>query len=322
MNPMRWLLGLLCLSLALPVTLGGQSFEGTVRQRIITVEGEALFEVLYEGEEEEPEFESEAEWLRYTANRLFQIPEARFTSGAGEGVEVQEITLQIKGTKVRLDGGSPTEGYMIYDVGAGQVWVVNPAGRYYVSYSMEEVEAAAGAAAEEAEEAMAAMGIDVEEMRRQAAEYEGGELDEDFGMDEDYGMEGVAPTVKSLGRTETVNGFQASAFEAMVGDQVGIGWCAEDLHEVEATMKKLGTMAGAVEEEEAYGEDEVAVEDLLCEEAVPVRVQSYSPSMGMSGMYTIDEVISIQEERLPDELFEAPEGFEKKSLDELWGIGG
>ena len=316
MNPMRWLLGLLCLSLALPMTLGGQSFEGTVRQRIITVEGEALFEVLYGGEEEEPEFESEAEWLRYTANRLFQLPAARFTSGAYEGVEVQEITLQIKGTKVRLDGGSPTEGYMIYDVGAGQVWMVNPAGRYYVSYSMEEVEAVAGAAAAEAEEAMAAMGIDVEEMRRQAAEYEGGELEED------YGMEGVAPTVKSLGRTETVNGFQASAFEAMAGDQVGLGWCAEDLHEVEATMKKLGTMAGAMEEEEASGEDEVAVADLLCEEAVPVRVQAYSPSMGMSGMYTIDEVLSIQEERLSDELFEPPEGFEKRSLAELWGIGG
>jgi hypothetical protein len=315
MKTMRWLPGLLWLSLALPLTLGGQSFEGTVRQRIVTVEGEALFEIVYGGEEEEPEFDSEAEWLRYTANKLFQIPSARFTSSFADGVEVQEITLQIKGTKVRLDGGFADEGYMIYDVGAGQVWMVNPAGRYYVSYSMEEAEAAAGASAREAEEAMAAMGVDVEEMRRQAAEYEGGELDES------YGMGGVAPTVKSLGRTETVNGFEASLFEAMVGDQVGLGWCAEDLSGVEATIRRLGTMAGAMEEEEEYGGDEVAIEDLLCQEAVPVRVQTYSPSMGMSGAYTIDEILSIREERLSDDLFEAPEGFEKRSLDELWGIG-
>jgi len=314
MNAKWWLLGLLGLSLSLPHGLAAQTFEGVVKQRNVTVEGEALFNIMYGGEEEEPEFDSEAEWLRYAANKLFQVPIAQFRQEGMEGVEVEELTMQIKGTKIRLDSGPDAGWFMIYDVGGGQVWMVNPAGQYYVSYSMDEMAAAAEAAAKEAEEAMAAMGIDVEEMQRQAAEYEAGEME----AEDDMG--GAPPTVKNLERTETINGFRASAFEAMVGDQVGLGWCAEDQQGLQATMKKIGEMAGAMEEEEDEGSD-ASVEDLLCEDRVPVRIQTFSLSMGMGGMYSLDEVVSIEETSVSDDVFQVPSGYTKKSLSELWGIG-
>ena len=44
-------------------------------------------------------------------------------------------------------------------------------------------------------------------------------------------------------------------------------------------------------------------------------------SMGMGGMYSLEELVSIEETSVPDAAFEVPAGFTKKSLSELWGIG-
>ena len=259
---------------------------------------------------------SQADWLRHTGNRLFQIPLEQLTSGAGEDVRVDETTLRLKGTRIRLDSGSPGEGYAIYDVATRESWLVSPADRSFVHFSADEVEAAAQAAARDAEEAMAAMGVDIDEIRREAAEYEPGELDAQGQMD--YGE----PRVRSLDRTERLNGFQASAYEAVSEEEFAVGWCARDASQLQATMKKLTEMAGAMEDEEEDEGSDVAMGDLLCGDGIPVRVHLLSPFSGMDGEYTIEEVLSIEETSVPDDVFEIPTGFKKKTLEELWGIGG
>ena len=73
----RWVrstVALAIVSLAAPVVLGAQSFEGVVRQRTVEIDEDRLMEMMYDEDREEPEFDSEEEWVAWTAAALFDIP--------------------------------------------------------------------------------------------------------------------------------------------------------------------------------------------------------------------------------------------------------
>ena len=106
-----------------------------------------------------------------------------------------------------------------------------------------------------------------------------------------------------------------------MGDPLGMGWCAEDASGLQSTMEKLMAMVGALDDEEEEDGSDVALEDLLCERRIPIRIQSFFPSRGMAGMYGIEEILTVEKTPVSDDTVEVPAGFTKKSVAELWGIG-
>jgi len=294
-------------ALALPLSAFPQSFEGIVKQRTIEVGEYGLSELLYDDEGEEPDFETEVEWLRYSANKLFSLPTDRLLS-SGEGADWQEITLYVKGSKVRYDqAGEDGGGYMIMDAESQTTWMVIPSERSFIKWTAEEAQAAAEDAAREAEEMMVRMGLDPEELRAQAEAM--GETDE-----EDGGV-GGAPTVRSLGRTEDINGFRASAYEAASGEEIALGWCAEDASGLLGTMEMLAKQAGMNEEEDVPGSGP-DTQELVCRDKLPVKVQVYSPSR--MNAYVMEEIVSIQATSVSDARFQIPDGYTEKKLSDMW----
>ncbi len=313
----RFLALVLGLAVALPASTSAQSFEGTVTQRTIEVDEQALFD-LFLSEADEPDFETEEDWIRYTARSLFEAPTGELQNA--DGVEVQEITLWVKGSKVRFDqGGMGADTYTIIDAKSRTTWMVIPSQRSYIEISAEDVESATGDAERMAEEMMKKMGIDPEDLEQ----YEDEEYYDEEYEDEEYEEEGMftgfSPEVRPLGNTEDVNGFAASAQEAVAGYEIAVGWCAEDAHGLMGTMESLAELSGFDEEDEdEYGPDEgPSAQELLCEGKLPVRVQSFSAG-GWDQSYTVEEIVAVERISVSDDRFEIPPGFTERKFSDLW----
>jgi hypothetical protein len=248
-------LAVLALLLA-PALATAQDFEGVIKARTVEVEGDALNDVLYGSDVEEPEFDDEQAWMRWTANQLFDIPVEQFVNA---GAEAMSTTLYIKGTKVRVDteGGEGGMGWMMMDITEKAFYLVYPAQGFYVAYTQEEVEAMAKEMEARTQAMMEEMGIDMEEMEREAAEAE----EEGFEMDEM--MAGMPLTINALGQSEDINGFPSEAFEAFKGDEYGMAWCSSRDSGLIKTIEDLMENAAFMEEED---EDDMTYESLSGEE--------------------------------------------------------
>ena len=304
-----WLFAMMTIAVA-PVALTGQSFEGVIRQRTIEVGENELVELmddLYAPDQDEPDFDSEEEWIAYVASRLFDVPIERFV--ADRLGEVTEVTTWVKGNRFRSDISAVSElGYTILDGESGEMFMVNPDERWYVRMSKEEMDAMV----EDAMRQMAAeMGIDLEEMRRMTEEME---------MEMDMG---AAPSrIRDLGETRQVAGMRGAGREAVSSEEAVRAWCAVQNPDFADALATFAEQMG-FDEDDMEDEGGPALEDLACEDKLPLLVQTYMPYGGMGGgSYSIDEYVSFEETSVDDDVFEIPDGYEEKSMSDLWGVGG
>jgi hypothetical protein len=119
--------------------------------------------------------------------------------------------------------------------------------------------------------------------------------------------DGSAPPkidLKPLGKSEQVNGMQASAFEVDSGDTTMIGWItqeqpdlAKSLRTVQERMQKLtpANMRGRETARTAFGE-----------KGFPVRVQTLDGQH-----YRVEEVIAVEAGAVPADSFAPPSDFAK-----------
>lgn len=311
------------MSLLSPATLEAQSFEGIVRQRTVEIGEDALADVLYPEDVEEPEFDTEEEWLAWTANRVFAIQVQDFVSDGS--AELVETTVWIKRDRFRAALGDGSDMYMIYEGNTAEMIMVNPVERWYVRMSQEAIDEVTEAAMEEAEAMAAEMGIDLEEMQRMAAEM-AADMEEDMEMGGDMeGMHAAPAQIRDLGDTRTIAGIRAVGREVVTSGEVVRAWCAtENPPFADALEKMIEQMGFDEDEEDEYmGLGGPAGEDLACEDRIPLLVQTFSMYDGFGGAsYSIEEMISIEPSSVDDEKFEIPDGFEERDLSALWGIGG
>jgi hypothetical protein len=292
--------------LALPAEIAAQAFEGTVRQRSVEVMDQDLFPVIDDGDLDESQ--SEAEWLRSTAEKVFGMPISQLLSRVGNATD-QETTIYVKGDKVRYEtAGEGGGAFAISDTRARITWVVYPQDRSYMRFSEEDVKAAAEEAERRAAEMMAQMGLDPEEIEAAQANT----------ADEGAGWSGEAPPVEALGRTEEINGIPTNAYEAGTEEELTLGWCAEDRWGLLDTMKRLAQQAEMMEGEEDGMDDESGpdLQGIVCEGKLPVRVQTFSPYDFSA--YTVEEILSIDTAPVSEEIFRIPEGFTEKKLTDMW----
>ena len=284
----------------LPLPVLAQTFEGVIKQRSLDLQDESLYDLVYAGADDEPEFDGQADWFRYVAAKLFDVPIDELP-----GEDAAEITVHIRGHMLRYDQGFGP-GYVITDLSTGTTRLVDPSSRSYVEITAEDTKAAAGAAeaaARQAEEMMGSMGLDP--ANPDAADEEGVHF---------------APKTQALGLTETVNGFSATAYAAEAGSEIGRGWCTESQQGVREALEHLGDQVSSFggEEDAPSDSDGPVVEDLICKTGLPVRTQILRFGEWGGLAYSVTEILSVERTPQSDDVFAVPAGFTKKSMRDMW----
>ena len=263
----------------------------SLTHRQIRVDGEALYELL--GDDLYGESETAV------AKQLFSMPSEDFLQRRGSDVDIIETKMYFKGTYIRM--GDETQ-YSIVNMETGTVQTVNEREKSYMEWSKkdsEEMEAkmeaemlAAGYSAEDIEKMR-------EQMENQTDEYE--EYEEDYDDDEDVG-EAIG-----TGVVAEINGRSAVSHESSSYGVVTVTWCSTDDSGLYEAFSKLARSAATLMMDDEEGDSD----EIECEDGLPVREQTYDV---MDNSYVIDEMISVSEESLSDDLFRVPAGFAKQAL--------
>ena len=279
---MTWLL--------LPSATQAQDFEGVIEQRTISLDNDALAELM--SDFEETDIEDEAKYMRWMAEQILAIPVDELTqSGAAE---LEEMTLYVKGEKIRTDiqGDEMPFDYMIMDSKSGTMLMVSEAGKFYVEWSAEAMQ-----------ELMGGMGVDQDMMEKASGKPAG------------------RPEIRALGKTEDVNGVQCEAYMIEHEGRFTVGWISKEHQDLHESFK-----AYAEKMESMYGEDEKGSSDLLWEKGLPVRIQTlyggyHGGYYGGFDSYEIEDMVSVERKSISSDLFEVPAGYSEKSMQELWQGG-
>jgi hypothetical protein len=286
-------------SLALPVLLPlclattalAADFEGLLTSRITTVQPSRLVTML--GAD------------ATNADKVFAVPIERFTglSGADTGVESKTATLQVKGSKVRVDVGD-TGNYVIVDTDSSMIYLVMPKDKVVTEVSKADRERLNQQAAP-MQKMMQEQLAKLPPEQRQKAEAMMGKVP---------AMAAPEVKAKALGKTQTVNGMTASAYETRSSDTVTLGWVTEENKNIARIYKafqdsdKKLTIGGT-------GQEGV-VERAFAAHGLPVRVQKLGPSG-----YRIQELTKVEKKALAADLFTTPAGYTKRSSSEPAGGG-
>jgi hypothetical protein len=279
--------------LLIPSTSSAQSFEGEINQRTITLHEDALRELAFALEEENSEFEEmsegwgddeyDANYAHWLAQQILAIPPEELLARSSEA-ELLSGTLYISGQKIRAevqDDETPFD-YFLMDTKAGTIFMVSEAQRFYVKWSADEMRAMAG-----------------------------------MGMESGAGESGEGLEVQALGKTETINGVQCTAYGVESDADFTVAWVSSGHSGLSEAFKAFSErMEGMFGEEVVSGS---SAKDLLWEKGLPVRTQTLyrNPYAGLS-TYEIEDMLSVEQKSLSSDLFEVPAGYAEKSLQELW----
>ena len=209
------------------------------------------------------------------ASKVFALPTDRLLSLAQDpdsGVEVKATTVLVSGSKVHVAVG--TDNYVITDVTQNTFWLVLPAQKTYAEWHRPDPNVSGGAA--------------------------------DAAQKSNPGTASALPTpsVRALGKTQTINGMQASAYEVHAGDATTIAWMTQTQPELASTFKAFQQQQQKVVEAGTHAQ----VVTLLGGYGLPVRTQT----IDRDG-YRLEELTQIERKSLPANLFTLPAGFTKEN---------
>lgn len=303
MNPLRRMSFAFCLSVvvAVPAAVFAEGFEGTLKWRKISVPVHELPGLA--GSEAQPD-----------PSAVFAIPMGTLLAKKGAGVEVEEETIYVKGSKVRADIGGLEEedkgGYVIMDVPTGTSTMVMPQRKKFVEWSAPDVDAMTQRMEAAREQMMKQLAGLPPEQRKQVES-----------MMQGMGGGGAGakgePTkldVRPLGKTQTINGMEAAGYEVHGGRRSGVGWVTQAHKELGRTLQKIEEDQKKLLPPEARAEQEVGA--VLASYGLPVRVQHLG-----EGEYEVEELVEITPQSLSADLFAVPGGFEKTTMDQMMRHG-
>ncbi len=272
----------LIVSLALPAA----AFEGTVTTRRISVKPAAITKIVG------GDAKSSERILEMSAEKLLAEKDA--------GVETKPSTVSISGSKVRVEAADGI--FVLMDTESGLLQVVNTAKRQVMEVSKADMKAAAENMASKSKAVEAQIAKLPPEKRREAEAM----LKTLPGAKSDT----TGPSLRALGKTETINGYKCAAFETKTNAETTIGWLTQDAKDVAASFRNFA----AAEQNIRPGPKTSRM--LLTEKGLPVRVQTLA-----AGGYTLDEIRKIEPKSLSADVFQVPPGFMKVDAAGMAGGG-
>jgi hypothetical protein len=255
--------------LLVPAALAAQGFEGVIRQRVRVVMPQAIAGVAGK-ESTDP-----AEILDAVA--------AGIGAGTSEGVLQQDVTLTVKGTKMRIDGAVGAAGpgsYSVVDAARATMYTVIPA----------------------QQQILVATQADLTAMQQQLRQRAGQEAPAT-----------ARPKMTSLG-AKRVAGVAANGYRLTSPDGAANVWIDPLLGAALAPFNSMqaGTGMGATPIQEAVRALGVPIES---------QIVLKSPMFGGGWLFNAAEVTSISKQPVADTLFALPADYKQVSLGQMMGPG-
>ena len=267
--------------------LPAQSFEGTVHYRQISVSDNGVRNLLGT----DPQSRDAVDPQELFAVPIEKVLDLKETSE--DDIDVQDVTFQMKGTKLRVE--SP-QGYAIMDIKTGITWLVSPQSKSYIEFTTEDMKAAQKQAEAMREEAMKNL---PEDARKKIQEQEKASA--------------ASPDVRELGRSGTVNGLKAAAYELKKTNEVSIGWVTQEHKDLTDAFRAFAEWSKQFSAEQDRSDN---AEMTLTKYGLPVRTQTLDQT---SGGYDVTDMLSVDAHPVAEDLFQIPDGYTKQTLPGLPG---
>jgi len=282
MNGMRAVLAAGLLLIA-PVTARG--FEGTLKLRTVSVARDHLDKV--------------TGGKTPDATQTLAIMPDTLLASKDSGAQSRESMVFVKGSKVRMDTALEPgkDGFAIVDTEKNATWFVVPSEKRYIEWTEADAKAMGEKLAQVEKmmkERMATLPPDqraqVEAMLKSIKGAESG----------------AQPKVSAspTGKTQTVNGMQASGFEVKTGDETIVGWVTQEQPDLSKMLRTVQERMEKMTPPAMRGRQSARTS--LTEKGFPVMVQTLDPDH-----YRIEEVVAVEKKEVPADLFVIPDGYAK-----------
>lgn len=282
---MRRKLAAVCAAFLL-APLAASAFEGTLKLRTVSVGRDKLGTV--------------TGGTAPTAEQILAIMPAQLLAAKDAGAAVHEGTVYVSGSKVRMD--LPTErggsGYAIIDTERGLTWLVVPKEKRYIEWSEADAKAM-GEKMAQVEKMMKERMASLPPEQRQQVEAM---------LKNMKGPGGDQPAPKidlqPLGKTKTVNGAKASAFQVKTGDTTTVGWITEDQPDLAKALRTVQERMQKLTPASLRGRE--SARTALSDKGLPVMVQTLDPQH-----YRVEEVVTVEPGAVSGDLFTVPKEYAK-----------
>jgi Domain of unknown function (DUF4412) len=277
-------------SLLAPAVVSADGFEGTLKMRTLTVPVDQL-KGLTRGSAD--------------TEKVYAVPMEKVL--ALPGAKTHDASIQVKGSKLRADtGGHDPDSYVIMDVDQGTTWMVMPARKQYIEWTKADIK--------ELTDKMASMQKQLQERMASLPPEQRKQME--VMMKNLPGAPGSTPPkpqVRALGKTQTINGMSATAYEIRSGGETAIGWVTQDHPDVQRAFESLR----AGEEKMMSRTAGHSIQAALGEKGLPVRVQKVD-----GNDYHVEELVGIESSPMAADLFAVPAGFQKTTPQQMSGGAG
>jgi hypothetical protein len=218
---------------------------------------------------------------------LFAVPLHRLADLAGrmdQDIGIERFVYSIKGTTIRVNavGEGAEESYALMDYDTGTLRLVQPLEKIYIEWGKDDLEA------------LRSM-LPAPEKDKQA---------------------GAGATVRSLGKKREINGMACEAYRIEWDGVVARAWTTRALGDLGEAFKEFEERMAMLEVIDPEA-DEPEIVILVADKGFPVLEQTLRRKRGADLQYETSEIISVERKRLSSDLFEVPEGFEKRGLLEM-----
>lgn len=285
LSPRTQIALLLSCCLVAPTVGWADGFEGTLKFRTITVPA-AQLKGLTEGGSTDTQ-------------KVYAIPMDKLL--AAPGVKPRESVIQVRGSKVRANtGGRDPDGYVIMDVDQGTSLMVMPAQKKYIEWTKADMK--------ELTDKMSEMQKQMKERMAELPPEQRKQMEAMMKNLPNAGGTAPQPQVRALGKTETINGMQTSAYEVRIGDESAVGWVTEDQKDLQHTFKNLREG----EEKMMSHNPGKGIQAALADKGLPIRVQKVDKDE-----YRVEELVDVQRTPMSAALFSVPAGFEKTTPQQM-----
>lgn len=272
----------MCLALTLAVPAQMLGFEGTLKLRSIAVQRDDLAKVTG-GKAPDTE-----QALAITPEKLLAAKEAN--------PQVYESLMYVSGPKVRMDAplDKGKDGYAIIDTDKNLTWFVVPSEKKYIEWSEADAKA---------------MGDKMQQLEKMMRERMGSLPPDQRAQAEAIlkNMQaGAAPKVDLIatGKTQTVNGMQATGYEVKMEDETLVGWVTQDEPDLSKMLRTVQERMEKMTPPAMRGRQ--AARSSLSEKGFPVMVQTLAPDH-----YRIEEITTVEKKPVAADLFAVPKGYTK-----------
>lgn len=274
--------------LVLAVPMAAAGFEGTVKMRTVEVDRSQLGKVTGGTEPD--------------AQQIMQITGEQLLGAKDAGVQERDSTIYVAGSKVRMDAPAQKGkgGFVIVDTSKDTTLIVMPSEKRYMEMTAADVK--------EMGDKMGQMVKMMKDRMAQVPPEQRAQVEAMLKKMTDAEASAEAPPVepKPLGKTQTIDGMEATAYEAKSGDETMIMWVSQAQPELAKALLAVQERIQQLAPPQMRRHQ--ATVSSMAAKGFPVLTQVLTPQK-----YRVEQMVTIDQKPVEASLFSVPADYTKIS---------